>query len=365
LTRVHDAVVVGGGPAGLAFAAAAARRGLDVVVLERRTGGLDKACGEGILPGGVTALERLGALDRLPAADVHAIREIRWIERCGVAARAVLPAPGGLGVRRTALHAALTALAQEAGAEVLTGVEVTGHARADGRIRAETPRGRFEGRVLVAADGLASPTRRRDGLDRPPRGPRRFGIRRHYAMAPREEAVEVHLGEGVDAYLTPTGPRRMNVALLFEAGAGEPPSFDALLARFPSLSGMLAAAEPESAARGAGPFLQGASARVADRLVLLGDAAGYVDAVSGEGLSLAFRCALDLADLLPEALVRGASREALLPYERAWHRRFRPYAAWSRILLGLTRRPALRRRAVALAASRPALVERLVTAALR
>jgi flavin-dependent dehydrogenase len=365
LTRVRDAVVVGGGPAGLAFAAAAARRGLDVTVLERRTGPLDKACGEGILPGGVAALERLGALERLPPSDVHAVREIRWIEPGGVAVQALLPAPGGLGVRRTALHAALAALAREAGAEVVAGVEVTGHSRADGQIRAETPHGTFEARVLVAADGLTSPTRRRDGLDRPPRGPRRFGVRRHYALEPWADAVEVHLGEGADAYLTPTGPRSMNVALLFEAGSGEAPSFEALLARFPTVFRMLAGAEPETPARGAGPFLQGASARVADRLVLLGDAAGYVDAVSGEGLSLAFRCALDLADLLPDGLARGATREALLPYERAWRRRFRPYAAFSRILLGLTRHPALRRRAVGLAASRPALVQQLVAAALR
>ena len=97
--------------------------------------------------------------------------------------------------------------------------------------------------------------------------------------------------------------------------------------------------------------------------MLLGDAAGYVDAVTGEGLSLAFGCALDLAALLPEALARGATREALAPYEHAWGRRFRPYAAWTRLVLGLSRHPTLRRRVLGLAASAPRPFERLVAAA--
>ncbi|WP_408629685.1 NAD(P)/FAD-dependent oxidoreductase, partial [Anaeromyxobacter oryzisoli] len=102
---------------------------------------------------------------------------------------------------------------------------------------------------------------------------------------------------------------------------------------------------------------------VADRLVLLGDAAGYVDAVTGEGLSLAFGCALELADLLPAALARGASARALAGYERRWRRRFLPYAAWTRLVLGLSRHPALRRRVLALAAARPRALERVVAAA--
>jgi flavin-dependent dehydrogenase len=361
VSRVRDAVVVGGGPAGLAFAAAAAKRGLDVVVLERRTGAGDKACGEGILPAGVRALERLGALAYLPA-DVAAIREIRWIDGGGEVARAALPPPGGLGVRRTVLHAALLGLARAAGVEVVSGAEVTEHGRGGDRIWAAAGDRLVEARVLVAADGLASPVRRREGLDRPARGPVRFGVRRHYALPPWADAVEVHFGPGAEAYVTPVGVRRVGVAILFEAG-GEPPRFDALLARFPRLVAALGDAAPETPPRGAGPLARAAASRVADRLVLLGDAAGYVDAVTGEGLSIAFRCAEALAALLPEALARGASRAALAPYDRAWRRLFLPYAAWTRAVLGLSRRPGLRRRAIALAAARPGAVDRLVAAA--
>lgn len=356
----RDAVVIGGGPAGLAFATAAARRGLAVTVLDRAEGPVDKACGEGILPAGVRALEPLGVASLLGEDDAAPIRELHWIEASGATARLRLPAPGGLGVRRTALSAALLARAREAGAEVLGGEEVIGHRREAGEVVAVTRTREVRARVLVAADGLASPVRLREGLD-VPRAARRFGLRRHLAVAPWADAVEVHFGDGVEAYVTPVGRARVNVAFLFERGRGG--SFEELLARFPMLARRLAGVAPDSSLRGAGPFARSARARVTDRLVLLGDAAGYVDAVTGEGLSLAFACAVGLAELLPAALARGACADALRPYERLWAAHFRPYAAWTRLVLGLGRHPALRRRVLSLAGWQPAPFERLVARA--
>jgi flavin-dependent dehydrogenase len=363
MSRVRDAVVVGGGPAGLAFAIAAAAAGHDVTVLERGAGPLDKACGEGLLPAGHRALEALGVLPLLATAEVSRLREIRWIEADGTAAHLALPAPGGLGIRRTALSAALRARALALGVELVEGAEVALHWREDDRIWAGLGGGlgAIPARLLVAADGLASPVRRREGLDRPTGAPPRFGIRRHYAIPPWAEAVEVHFAGDAEAYVTPVGARRVGVAILFEQGARV--RFEDLLARFPALEAILGAAPVDSAVRGAGPFSRAARARVADRLCLLGDAAGYVDAVTGEGLSIAFGCALDLARLLPEVLARRATRAALAPYDAAWRRRFRPYAAWTRLVLALSRRPALRRRVLSLAASAPRPFERMVAAA--
>jgi flavin-dependent dehydrogenase len=360
--RVRDAVVVGGGPAGLAFAIAAAVLGLDVTVLERRAGALDKACGEGLLPGGVRALEALGARAHVPAADAAPIREIRWIEPGSDLARLRLPPPGGLGIRRTALSAALLRRAQEVGVEVLPDAEVVAHRREPGGIRAIGRGGDVAARVLVAADGLASPTRRREGLEAPapPRRPR-YGVRRHIAVPPWADAVEIHFAEDAEAYVTPAGANRVGIAVLFEQG--EPGRFEVLMQRFPALAGLVAAAEPDSTVRGAGPFNRRATARVADRLVLLGDAAGYVDAVTGEGVTLAFRCARELAGMLPRALARGAGCDALRPYEAIWRRHFRPYAAWTRSMLWLSRSPRVRRRVLALAAARPAPFEKVVAAA--
>ncbi|HYG67836.1 MAG TPA: monooxygenase, partial [Anaeromyxobacteraceae bacterium] len=177
------------------------------------------------------------------------------------------------------------------------------------------------------------------------------------------------------AYVTPAGPSRVGVAFLFDRPSTAPlrrnaqgrPSREvghaALLARFPRLAARLEGAVPETAALGAGPLGRASTAVVADRLALLGDAAGYLDAVTGEGLSIALAGAMDLADVLPDALARGAGADALAPYGRAWARRFRTYLAWTRVVLALSRRPALRRRIVAAAAARPAPFERLVAAA--
>ncbi|ABC80166.1 NAD(P)/FAD-dependent oxidoreductase [Anaeromyxobacter dehalogenans] len=362
MARLRDAVVVGGGPAGLAFAAAAAARGLDVLVLERRRGPVDKACGEGVLPAGVEALERLGVRARLGPALARPLRELRWVDPSGAVARLALPGPGGLGVRRVALEAALRERAREAGAALEEGVEATDHRVLADRVRVRVAGGAaVEGRVLVAADGLGSPTRRRAGLERRVRGPERFGVRRHADVADAGDAVEVHFGDGAEAYVTPVGPRQVGVAFLFERGAAR--SFEALLERFPALAARLEGAAFATPARGAGPLARAARARVADRLVLLGDAAGYLDAVTGEGLSLAFGSAIDLAALLPGALSRGASARALAPYEAAWRRRWAPYARWTRLVLALARHPAVRRRVIALAGAAPWPFERAVAAA--
>jgi flavin-dependent dehydrogenase len=359
--RIHDAVVVGAGPAGLAFAAFAAARGLDVLVLERREGPLDKACGEGLLPAGVRALEPLGVIPSIATADRAALVAIRWIDAAAGEARLALPPPGGVAVRRTALSAALLARARAAGAEVVQGAAVVRHRRERDAVRVEGPFGAARGRVLVAADGLNSPTRRREGFALPPRRPSRYGVRRHFAVAPWSSDVEVHFGPRAEAYVWPAGRERVGVAFLYEPGAAGDPR--RLLEAFPSLAARVAGAEEASAPRGAGPFAQASRARVADRLVLLGDAAGYVDAITGEGLSLAFGCAADLAALLPAALAAGATAGALRAYDVAWRRRFLPYATWTKVMLALSRRPALRRRVLALAAARPWPFERVVAAA--
>jgi flavin-dependent dehydrogenase len=357
----RDAVVVGGGPAGLAFAAAAAARGLDVLVLEARPFPVDKACGEGILPAGHRALAALGLLDQLGPAEASPLGAIRWMDASGAEVEVPLPAPGGLGVRRVALSAALLARARAAGAEVRCG-SVTGHRRDSDSVAVETSDGIVRARLLVAADGLASPVRHREGLDAPTTGARRFGIRRHVACGTSDGAVEVHLADGAEAYVTPVGEGRAGVAFLFEGRA--PGGWEGLLARFPRLVDRFGRAALLSEERGAGPFDQASRDRVRDRLVLLGDAAGFVDAVTGDGISLALNGALDLAAIAPDAIARGAGRDVLLPYDRSWRARYRRYALFTRALRAITRRPSLRRRLLALAAREPRPLAWLVSAVL-
>jgi flavin-dependent dehydrogenase len=356
----YDVAVVGGGPAGLAVAIGAARRGLNTVVLERGTVPMDKACGEGLMPSGLAVLERLGARALLGPEGCAPFVGIRYVQEDGSGVEGRLPEPGGLGVRRVALATALTERARAVGVELRERTQVRAHRRTAGTVELETPAGLVEARVLVAADGLGSPLRRAEGLEVAAGGPRRFGVRRHFRVQPWSPFVEVHFAEGVEAYVTPAGAGRVGLAFLWEDGLPGRIGFDTLLGRFPSLADRLSGAEPDSQVRGAGPLLRTARARVADRFVLVGDAAGYVDALTGEGLSLAFTCAEALGDLLPDALARGATREALQPYERTFQRVFRKYAWLAHGMLVLARRPRWRRQVVRWLGRNPRVFERIL-----
>ena len=348
-----DLIVAGGGPAGLAAAIAAAQAGFTVTVLERRRFPVDKACGEGILPGGVTGLERLG----VTPGGVR-LEGIRYLQEDGTTCAARLPPPFGLGVRRTALSRALHHRACALGVEVREGCELLRHEIDRAGVRVEHTGGQLRAELLIAADGLHSTIRRAAGLDRPVRGRRRFGVRQHFACAPWSHDVEVHFARGVEAYVTPVGVDCVGVALLSEHEA----HFD--LAPFPALRERLAGCSAATEVRGKGPLLQASRARIADRLLLLGDAAGYVDAITGEGLSLAFTCAVGLARILPAALASGATRQSLAAYEQLHARTFRRYALWARSLVAIAAHPAARRRIVHQLGRHPRTFERLTRWAL-
>jgi len=349
-----DVIVAGAGPVGLATAIAAAREGLSVMVLERRATPVDKACGEGILPPGVRALATLG-VDGIDPESCTPIAGLRYVEEDGRFAEARLATPG-LAARRPALVDAMARRARGLGVELRDGCAVRGFERREDAVAVDTDGGTLEAGILVAADGLHSPLRELAGLARPGRGPRRFGLSQHFRVRPWSDFVEVHLAACGEAYVTPVGPERVGVALLWEKNGGPPPGLDA----FPRLAERLVGAEPDSAPRGAGPMAQRSSARVADRLVLVGDAAGYVDAITGEGLSLGFSCALGLAPILARALQHGGSRAALAPYEPIFRREFRRYTLLTRGLLALARRPRTRRRVLRALGRHPGAFERIV-----
>jgi menaquinone-9 beta-reductase len=350
-----DVAIAGAGPAGLAAAIHAARAGLSVAVFEREELPRDKACGEGLMPPGLKALERLGVRARLEASDCAPIRGIRYLEQDGSMLEGRLPGGGGLGVRRTALARVLLERATEVGVQLHARTAVRAHQRTEGGMQVDTDAGTWEAAVLVAADGLGSPLRAAEGLDLPPRGPRRFGLRQHVRLPPWSDYVEVHLLDQLEAYVTPAGAERVGVAFLWEDGCVPPQiSWAALVQRVPALAERLRGAEPDSTPRGAGPLRRRVLSRVRPRFVLLGDAAGYVDAITGEGLSLALVCAEALGFCLPQAVADGGKPEAFQPYLATCHREYRRYALVAGGVLALARRPRLRRLVLGALARRPA-----------
>lgn len=360
-----DVAVVGGGPAGLAAAAFASRAGLSTVLFERESGPPDKACGEGLMPAGVRVLESLGATACLTTADWHPFVGVRYVQEDGSCAEGRLPAGGGRGIRRTALVSALAKCAAQSGAELRWGCRVDGFSRCDETVTVRIGPAEIRARVLVAADGLLSQMRRLAGLERPASRRQRFGLRQHFQIRPWSDWVEVYLRDGVEAFVTPAGESRVGVAFLWERGAVPgPASAEAFLRRFPALEARLAGAPIDSRPRGAGPLAQSSRARAADGVVLVGDAGGYVDAITGEGVSLALTCAQALGTLLPAALAGGATRQALRHYERFHAREFRRYALVCQATLALARRPQLRRRVVRFLGGHPRLFDRLTAAAL-
>jgi flavin-dependent dehydrogenase len=326
---VRDLVVAGGGPVGLAAALHAARAGLDVSVREPRQGPVDKACGEGLMPG---ALAELEALSVDPTG--HRLDGIRYLDGSGTQAEATFRFGPGRGVRRTTLHAALSEPLAVAGVDV--------DARPVRSVRDEGDHLLVDGeatRYLVAADGLHSPVRRLLGLEVAAGGRRRFGLRRHVEQAPWAPYVEVHWAAGAEAYVTPVAGDLIGVAVLTDAGTG----FEEALEGFPVLRERLTG--PRSKVMGAGPLRQRARRRVAGRVLLVGDAAGYVDALTGEGIAIGLAQA--------RAAVACVVADTPARYEEQARRIGRQHELMTHALLMATARPPVRRRLVATAARAP------------
>ncbi len=346
MTR-FDVIVAGAGPVGLAAAIEAAGRGLSVALVEPRTGPVDKACGEGLMPGAVAALARLGVR---PAG--MPFRGIAYVDSGHEACHAFRAGPG-LGVRRTTLQGVLAERAAELGVERVEARVGDVHQDGDSVHAAG-----LTASWLLACDGLHSAVRRGLGLDPRPAAAsrRRFGQRRHLATAPWSDYVEVHWSPLAEAYVTPVAPDLVGVAVLGRPGA----SYAELLAQVPSLRERLDGLDEvdgsdrpwATAVQGAGPLRQPVRQRVAGRVLLVGDAAGYVDALTGEGIRTGLACALAAVDA-----VAAANPTA---YERDWRRLTRSYRVLTNGLLLASRPQLVRRHIVGAAARLPPVFARAV-----
>ncbi|AOS63498.1 NAD(P)/FAD-dependent oxidoreductase [Actinoalloteichus hymeniacidonis] len=341
MTGDADLLIAGGGPAGLATALYALRAGLQPMIVEPRSEGTDKACGEGLMPSAVRALDELGV--SVPGQPISGIRYVQD----GLRVAAEFRDGTGLGVRRTVLHTALHRAAVAAGVPIRRGRVTEVRSESAGVV---VPELGLRGRWLVAADGLHSPVARGLGLVVDDRRAPRFGLRRHFAVAPGSSSVEVHHGPHGEAYLTPVGPELTGVALLTTRRA----PFGTQLAAFPALAQRFTPELAVTAVRGAGPLRRRVRRRVADRVLLVGDAAGYVDAITGEGIALALSGAAALVDCLR----RGRPQD----YEAVWRRATRRHRLLTELLVAARTTPLTANRIVPAARRFPSVFAAVVNA---
>ena len=336
VSKSTDVLVVGGGPAGLAAAIAARLQGFRVIVADGAAPGIDKACGEGLMPPAVNSLAALGV--SIDPADCHPITGVQFVdgEDC---ATARFRDGSGLGVRRTRLHAAMTKAAQHADVSLLWSTPVTEF----GNHWVEAGGERIQFQYLIGADGHASAVRLAAGLAEARHLRTRFGFRRHYAIAPWSDLVEVHWSHGCQVYITPVSQNEVGVAVL---SADSHLRVNQALQQFPTLQRRFRNAEPASLERGGVSASLHLRRVVTDRSALIGDASGSVDAITGDGLSQSFQQA--------EALALAMKAGDLSVYQSAHNRIRRRPALLANLLLTLSRHDLLRRFSLkALAGSPP------------
>jgi menaquinone-9 beta-reductase len=347
-----DVLVVGGGPAGLAAAIAARRRGLSVLLADGATPPIDKPCGEGLMPEGIDALRNLGI--SIPESESYPFRGVRFVN-CGIKAEAEFPAATACGIRRTQLHSILVEHASACGVRVMWRTAVPGLHAEGALLAGELVRARW----VVGADGSSSRVRRWAKLDREPlsalrkrslslrsvdfesENPR-FGFRRRYRLAPWSDFMELHWGRGCQIYVTPISHEEICVAMI---SSNAKLRIDNALEEFPELCAHLENGESTSSERGAITVTRRLRAVYRGRTALVGDASGGVDAITGEGLCLAFRQAALLGDCLAEG--------NLARYQKGHRALLRRPALMARMMLLMAKHSYLRRRTMQVFQSNP------------
>ncbi len=343
-SKPWDLFIVGGGPAGLATAVAARSHGLSVVVVDGAVPPIDKPCGEGLMPDGVEALHQLGIT--IPEGEAYPFRGIRFVSD-GIQAEAAFPRGTARGIRRTHLHRVMVDHAAACGVRLLWQAAVTGLHPEGALVAGELVCARW----VVGADGTSSRVRdwaKLDGheldasLDGNQEKNLRFAFRRHYRVKPWTDFMELHWGRRCQIYATPVGGEEVCVAMISRSPKLR---LEDALGEFPELCARLEGAEHTSSERGAITVMRRLRRVYRGRTVLVGDASGGVDAITGEGLCLAFR----QAALLGECLASGD----LARYQNGHRRLIGRPALMARMMLFMAKHPHLRQRTMRVFQSNP------------
>jgi geranylgeranyl reductase family protein len=384
---MYDVAIIGAGPGGAAAAAELARRGLNTLLLDKADFPRDKTCGDALTPRALHMLDTMGLLPQF--ADAQRITEAVVVAPSGSAATAGLPTtPRGPNylqiVPRLRFDDTLRAHAVACGATFIspfraqqitqrrTGVEVSGERAGQ--------QASFCARAAIIATGASAGLLVRLGiLQRPP--PMSLAVRAYFDgvadLVPHQLQFRF---DGVPlpgyAWIFPTARTSANIGLgTFAAGSAwrrpvQPPAPRAVFERWlqtPALQQHLRQAQRRGPIKGypiRSDFLHAPT--YGDRILLVGEAAGLVNPLTGDGIDFALETGHMAAELLATALDAGdLSRPMLTIYDRRLRRR---YAAFFRFCLSFRQLAMLNAHLLDLLMralpSYPALQRRLISAIL-
>ena len=360
-----DVVVVGAGPAGSAVSAALARAGRDVLLLEGSGHPRPKACAEYASPRIVEELRAIGLRETAWQGDAKSVRGMRVIRGRRGADVGYEDEDGprpAWGLDRLAFDSTLAAHAVASGARLRERTSVRDAEMADGVVTVTLGTGeRLRARWVIGADGARSRVARSFGVERPVRAPRRLGLVAHYEGVPElAERGEMHVGRRLYIGLAPLAGGRLNVGMALPLdGAREPAEarFEAAIASLPAVARRLSGRRRLTAIRGSGPIGHRVSRASGPGWMLVGDAAGFVDPFSGEGIFRALRSARAAAEALVPGDAGAADR-----YRAARQRAFASKDALTWLVQGMLAAPAVLSYALARLDSRPGLARRFGSA---
>ncbi|MQA90279.1 MAG: NAD(P)-binding protein [Gemmatimonas sp.] len=338
-----DAIVVGAGPAGSTTARLLGGRGHRVLLLDRAAFPRPKPCGDSINPGAVNELRELGLLDLIRGLPHAPIAGWRVRSERGHAFEAEFPCgTSGIGIDRSDFDAALVSEAVRAGSTLRCGVRVVDLLTTDGDVAGVRGADGEEipARVVVGADGLRSVVVRKLGLIR--RAPRLRKMALTAKVRGREGGGclgELHLTPWGCVGIADVGRDTANVVAVMSAGAkmlgrGAETRFDLAVSSIPSLTGAIRV----SRVLATGPFDWPTRGTTAPGALLVGDAAGYYDPFTGQGIYRALRGARLAAKAVDEAL-RGDADASFRRYEAAYRRSFAGSRRLQHLIEGVTSRP--------------------------
>lgn len=357
MKRSADVVVVGGGPAGSAAAILLARAGFDVCLLEKGHFPREKPCGEYLSPGCVPLLDRLGVLSALESGCGRPIRGMRVETSGGAVFTGTYPSngilPHGYSLPRYCFDTLVFEAARAAGAECLEGWRVADLIRVDQRvtgvIAASDGRTRhFTAPLTIGADGRNSVVARRLGLFSWHPSHRKVAFVQRFQMPDEVGHLgEVYLGRAGYCILNPQEAGKINVGIVVDQRdlrlhRDWNEVFRELIAAYPLVRVKLSRAHPVTPLRIIGPLACRVKEVAGEGYVLAGDAAGYYDPMTGEGIYQALKGAEFAAEIAGKALKnRDITPRALEPYAVAHHSEFGPKERVCQLLQQIVHRPRL------------------------